>query len=171
VKRVDKNEEKLGRDPLNDTVKYRDSDQYQIQPENKEPKIEEEEVREQIDEQEEFEDPGLGGENVDIEDGVDEEQILKQQEEVNEIINNEEEVVSHEDEEGELEEYEKMAKENKYDDVEVEDEEDGIEISSNEENMVKDQDKKFELNYTVGRIEDGAAILLSKDHNLIEIPL
>jgi len=25
--------------------------------------------------------------------------------------------------------------------------------------------------YTVGRIEDGAAILISKDHNLIEIPL
>lgn len=27
------------------------------------------------------------------------------------------------------------------------------------------------INYTVGRIEDGAAILLSGDHNMIEIPM
>lgn len=31
--------------------------------------------------------------------------------------------------------------------------------------------KKFEVNYTVGRIEDGNAILLSSDHNLIDVPL
>lgn len=30
---------------------------------------------------------------------------------------------------------------------------------------------KFEVNYTVGRIEDGNAILLSRDHNLIDVPL
>jgi hypothetical protein len=30
--------------------------------------------------------------------------------------------------------------------------------------------KKFEVNYTVGRIEDGNAILLSSDH-LIDVPL
>ena len=27
------------------------------------------------------------------------------------------------------------------------------------------------INYTVGRIEDGAAILLSGDHNMIEVPM
>jgi hypothetical protein len=27
------------------------------------------------------------------------------------------------------------------------------------------------VNYTVGRIEDGNAILLSRDHNLIDVPL
>lgn len=31
--------------------------------------------------------------------------------------------------------------------------------------------KKFEVNYTVGRIEDGNAILLSSDHNILDVPL
>jgi len=31
--------------------------------------------------------------------------------------------------------------------------------------------KKFEINCTVGRIEDGNAILLSGDHNILEVPL
>lgn len=57
------------------------------------------------------------------------------------------------------------AKENKYQD-ELEESDGDPGSSQNEE-----EEKKFELNYTVGRIEDGAAILLSKDHNLIEIPL
>ncbi len=35
----------------------------------------------------------------------------------------------------------------------------------------KKKNKKFEINYTVGRIEDGNAILLSGDHNLIDVPL
>jgi hypothetical protein len=31
--------------------------------------------------------------------------------------------------------------------------------------------KKFEVNYTVGRIEDGDAILLSSEHNILNVPL
>jgi glutamine phosphoribosylpyrophosphate amidotransferase len=31
--------------------------------------------------------------------------------------------------------------------------------------------KKFEVNYTVGRIEDGNAILLSSEHNILDVPL
>ncbi len=31
--------------------------------------------------------------------------------------------------------------------------------------------KKFEINCTVGRIEDGNAILLSSEHNILEVPL
>ena len=31
--------------------------------------------------------------------------------------------------------------------------------------------KKFEVNCTVGRIEDGNAILLSAEHNIMEVPL
>lgn len=31
--------------------------------------------------------------------------------------------------------------------------------------------KKFEVNCTVGRIEDGNAILLSAEHNILEVPL
>lgn len=31
--------------------------------------------------------------------------------------------------------------------------------------------KEFTVNFTVGRIEDGNAILLSQDHNLIDVPL
>lgn len=31
--------------------------------------------------------------------------------------------------------------------------------------------KKFEVNYTVGRIEDGDAILLSGEHNILNVPL
>ena len=31
--------------------------------------------------------------------------------------------------------------------------------------------KKFEVNYTVGRIEDGTAILLSSEHNILDVPL
>lgn len=38
-------------------------------------------------------------------------------------------------------------------------------------NMPTRRKKKFEVNYTVGRIEDGNAILLSSDHNLIDVPL
>ena len=31
--------------------------------------------------------------------------------------------------------------------------------------------KKFEMNCTVGRIEDGNVFLLSADHHLLEVPL
>jgi glutamine phosphoribosylpyrophosphate amidotransferase len=31
--------------------------------------------------------------------------------------------------------------------------------------------KKFEINCTVGRIEEGNAILLSSEHNILEVPL
>lgn len=31
--------------------------------------------------------------------------------------------------------------------------------------------KKFEVNYTVGRIEDGDAVLLSAQHNILNVPL
>jgi hypothetical protein len=31
--------------------------------------------------------------------------------------------------------------------------------------------KKFEVNCTVGRIEDGNAVLLSSEHNILEVPL
>jgi hypothetical protein len=31
--------------------------------------------------------------------------------------------------------------------------------------------EKFEVNYTVGRIEDGDAILLSQEHNILNVPL
>jgi hypothetical protein len=31
--------------------------------------------------------------------------------------------------------------------------------------------KKFVVNYTVGRIEDGNAILLSAEHNILDVPL
>ena len=31
--------------------------------------------------------------------------------------------------------------------------------------------KKFEVNYTVGRIEDGNAILLSQEHQILDVPL
>jgi hypothetical protein len=31
--------------------------------------------------------------------------------------------------------------------------------------------KKFEVNYTVGKIEDGMAILLSSEHNILNVPL
>lgn len=38
-------------------------------------------------------------------------------------------------------------------------------------NMPTKRQKEFKVNYTVGRIEDGQAILLSGDHNLIDVPL
>ena len=60
-----------------------------------------------------------------------------------------------------------MAKENRINEMNAEEEEEEDEI----EQTAINSGKKFELNYTVGRIEDGAAILISKDHNLIEIPL
>ena len=31
--------------------------------------------------------------------------------------------------------------------------------------------KKFEINCTVGRIEDGSAVLLSSEHNILDVPL
>lgn len=37
--------------------------------------------------------------------------------------------------------------------------------------MPTKRQKEFKVNYTVGRIEDGQAILLSGDHNLIDVPL
>lgn len=77
-----------------------------------------------------------------------------------------EQEVSVEEEEDEVEEIAKMAKENRINEMNLEEEEDEDEV----DHMISDGNK-FELNYTVGRIEDGAAILISKDHNLIEIPL
>ena len=52
--------------------------------------------------------------------------------------------------------------------------EDNIEVEENKSpssDSNQEDDSKFSVNYTVGWIEDGTAILLSKDHNLIEIPL
>lgn len=37
--------------------------------------------------------------------------------------------------------------------------------------MFTKRKKKFEVNYTVGRIEDGDAILLSSEHNILNVPL
>jgi hypothetical protein len=37
--------------------------------------------------------------------------------------------------------------------------------------MLTKRKKKFEVNYTVGRIEDGDAILLSSEHNILNMPL
>ena len=37
--------------------------------------------------------------------------------------------------------------------------------------MLTRRKKKFEVNYTVGRIEDGDAILLSTEHNILNVPL
>ena len=37
--------------------------------------------------------------------------------------------------------------------------------------MMTKRKKKFEVNYTVGRIEDGDAILLSSEHNILNMPL
>lgn len=37
--------------------------------------------------------------------------------------------------------------------------------------MLTKRKKKFEVNYTVGRIEDGDAILLSTEHNILNVPL
>ena len=37
--------------------------------------------------------------------------------------------------------------------------------------MPTQRKKKFEVNYTVGRIEDGNAILLSSEHNILDVPL
>mmetsp|Transcript_15959 Transcript_15959/g.13936 ORF Transcript_15959/g.13936 Transcript_15959/m.13936 type:complete len:83 (+) Transcript_15959:134-382(+) len=72
-----------------------------------------------------------------------------------------------EEEEDEVEEIAKMAMENRIDEMNPEEEEEEYEGDNN----IDTEGNKFELNYTVGRIEDGAAILISKDHNLIEIPL
>ncbi|CAI2374472.1 unnamed protein product [Moneuplotes crassus] len=72
-----------------------------------------------------------------------------------------------EGEEDEIEDIAKKAKENRIYELNPEEEEE--EDEDNKENY--DGTTKFELNYTVGRIEDGSAILISKDHNLIEIPL
>jgi len=84
-------------------------------------------------------------------------------------MNEEDDVGTQEGEEDEIEEDEKIAKENKYED-ELDAEEEEAEDNSDNAG-IKTKDNKFALNYTVGRIEDGAAILISKDHNLIEIPL
>jgi hypothetical protein len=37
--------------------------------------------------------------------------------------------------------------------------------------MPKKKKNKFEVNFTVGRIEDGDAILLSGEHNILNVPL
>ncbi len=55
-----------------------------------------------------------------------------------------------------------IAQENRYAD----------EMGTEEESQESESPRKgFEVNFTVGRIEDGTAILLSKDHNIVEIPL
>lgn len=110
----------------------------------------------------------------DIDDPLaDDEMILRQQKEAEELlqetkkeVEEDENEISHE--EDEAEEF-KHTEENKFEEeVEPESEEQ----EDNEENAgIDTKDNKFSLNYTVGRIEDGAAILISKDHNLIEIPL
>lgn len=91
-------------------------------------------------------------------------------EETKKTINEDEEDqdVSIEEEEDEVEDIAQMAKENHIDHVDQEEEE---EDKDELENPTICNGAKFELNYTVGRIEDGVAILISKDHNLIEIPL
>jgi hypothetical protein len=105
---------------------------------------------------------------------VDDDLVEKQQREAEELLeetkktmNEEDQDQSLEEEEDEVEEIAKMAKENRINEMNAEEEEEEDEI----EQTAINSGKKFELNYTVGRIEDGAAILISKDHNLIEIPL
>lgn len=106
----------------------------------------------------------------------DDELILKQQqeaeallEETKKTMQEEDNYASPEEEEEEADEDQKIAKENKYEE-ELDNEEDENDGDSDNVN-INTKDNKFSLNYTVGRIEDGAAILISKDHNLIEIPL
>ena len=109
------------------------------------------------------------------EDKIDDELVLRQQREAEQLLEetkktiyeDEQQQVSQEDEEDEVEEIAKMAEENRVNEGDPEEEEEEDEL----ENATMNNGKKFELNYTVGRIEDGAAILISKDHNLIEIPL
>lgn len=90
-------------------------------------------------------------------------------EEAQKIIHDDEQEPSDEEEgeEDEIEDIAKMAKENRIYELNPEEEEEEDE----DNNGPKDESNKFELNYTIGRIEDGAAVLISKDHNLIEIPL
>ncbi|CAI2374051.1 unnamed protein product [Moneuplotes crassus] len=71
------------------------------------------------------------------------------------------------DEEDEIEDIAKMAQQNRIYELNPDEEEEEDEENKN----ITEGSNKFELNYTVGRIEDGSAILISKDHNLIEIPL
>lgn len=107
-------------------------------------------------------------------DKIDDDLVERQQREAEELLeetkktmNEDDQDQSLEEEEDENEEIAKMAKENRINEMNQEEEEE------EDENDQTDAPpgKKFELNYTVGRIEDGAAILISKDHNLIEIPL
>lgn len=109
------------------------------------------------------------------EDKIDDDLVEKQQREAEELLNEANQAVhedyqedaSIEEEEDEVEEIAKQAEENKIEEMNPEEEEDEEEI----EDASVSKGNKFELNYTVGRIEDGAAILISKDHNLVEIPL
>ena len=66
---------------------------------------------------------------------------------------------------GEKVNHDEIAKQNLYEDNAE------IEEPPSEHDSESESAHRFNVNYTVGRIEDGTAILLSKDHNLIEIPL
>lgn len=114
-----------------------------------------------------------GEDGVPDDEKIDDELVSRQQREAEELLEEakairEEDQITDEEEEDEIEEDEKLAKDNKYED-ELDDAEDEGDDELDQPTVTKDN--KFELNYTVGRIEDGAAILISKDHNLIEIPL
>lgn len=105
---------------------------------------------------------------------IDDDLVEKQAQEAEELLEEaqktmkeDEQDESMEEEEDEVEKIAKMAQENRVEEVSPEGEEE--EDEDNNDHMTKDN--KFELNYTVGRIEDGAAILISKNHSLIEIPL
>ena len=149
-----------GKEQLNQTTKL------------KEAKRQEPEEKEEIDSKEDYSDEPE--DDLPDDERIDDELVRKQQKEAEELLEdakqtiNEEDQVTNEEEEDEVEEDEKIAKENKYD--EENDEGEGNEDEDMEKPTIT-KDNKFELNYTVGRIEDGAAILISKDHNLIEIPL
>jgi hypothetical protein len=144
---------KKGNDRFNQTTKLRDD---QDAPDNTE------------------EDEQQYSEEVLEDDKIDDDLVERQQREAEELLeetkktmNEDDQDQSLEEEEDENEEIAKMARENRINEMNPEEEEE------EDENEQADATvgKKFELNYTVGRIEDGAAILISKDHNLIEIPL
>lgn len=109
---------------------------------------------------------------------ADDEMIRKQQMEAEALLQETRKEVEEveQDDEPSLEEEEaehlKHTEDNKYGEEIEPEEEEQEDNDENEDNAgINTKDNKFSLNYTVGRIEDGAAILISKDHNLIEIPL
>lgn len=145
------------KDKLNQTTKLKEAKRQEPEPED-----EHESKEDYSDEPED---------DLHDDERIDDELVRKQQKEAEELLEDakqtihEEDQITNEEEEDEVEEDEKMAKDNKYEDENEEAE------GNDEDDIGKPTNNKTPHLYTVGRIEDGAAILISKDHNLIEIPL